>query len=400
MSNGTKLIRSELEILKQRMNLEPRKFIQLIFGPRQVGKTTLVTQFTKRTSLPYHYVSADAVSDHDDSWIGRQWEIARIKLTMGSLKEAILIIDEIQKIHNWSEHVKKEWDADTRNGMNLKVIILGSSRLLLQQGLTESLTGRFETIYLGHWTFAEMNAAFGYSPEEYVWFGGYPGPATLIKDENRWKNYIRDSLIETSISLDILQLTRVDKPALMRKLFELGCQYSGQVLSYNKIMGQLQEAGNTTTLAHYLNLLDTAGLLGGLEKYSHGKVRQKGSSPKFQVHNTALLSAAQSESFSVIQNDPSRWVRWVESCVGSHLLNTCIKNQFTLQYWKHVNDEIDFVFSDGNKTIGIEVTTASKHKRTGINAFTKTQHPDNVVIIGTDGISWQEFIRSDPGTLL
>ncbi|MBK9984774.1 MAG: ATP-binding protein [Saprospiraceae bacterium] len=400
MSNGTKLIRNELEVLKQRMNLEPRKFIQVVTGPRQVGKTTLVIQFTKRTTLPVQFSSADAIATDDKSWISLQWQTARIKLQSNVLREAILIIDEIQKIKNWSEQIKREWDADTRNDVNLKIILLGSSRLLLQQGLTESLTGRFESIYLSHWTFSEMNAAFGFSPEEYVWFGGYPGSASLIQDEIRWKNYVRDSLIETSISMDIMQLTRVDKPALMRRLFDLGSQYSGQILSFNKILGQLQDAGNTTTLSHYLNLLDTAGLLAGLEKYSHGKVRQRGSIPKFQVHNTALMTATQPEMFSTIYKDPARWGRWVESCVGAHLLNASLKNHFTLNYWRHVNDEIDFVMTDGKKTIGIEVTTAFKHRRSGINGFVKAHHPDKVLKVGADGISWQEFIRIDPKTLM
>lgn len=400
MTNGTKLIRNELDVLKQRMNLEPRKFIQVVTGPRQVGKTTLVTQFMKRTTLPIQFSSADAIATGDESWISIQWQTARIKLQSHASREAILIIDEIQKIKNWSEQVKKEWDADTRNEVNLKVILLGSSRLLLQQGLTESLTGRFESIYLSHWTFSEMNAAFGFSPEEYVWFGGYPGSASLVQDENRWKNYVRDSLIETSISMDIIQLTRVDKPALMRRLFDLGSQYSGQILSFNKILGQLQDAGNTTTLSHYLHLLDTAGLLAGLEKYSHGKARQRGSIPKFQVHNTALMTATQPENFSTIYSDPARWGRWVESCVGAHLLNASLKNHFTLNYWRHVNDEIDFVMTDGKKTIGIEVTTAFKHRRSGINAFIKTHHPDKVLTVGADGISWQEFIRIDPKTFL
>ncbi|HZV68879.1 MAG TPA: AAA family ATPase [Saprospiraceae bacterium] len=400
MSDGTKLIRSELEILKQRLNLEPRKFIQVISGPRQVGKTTMVTQFINRTGFPVHFVSADAIASDDESWIRFQWETARIKLRQETAPEAILIIDEIQKIKNWSEQVKKEWDADTRNNLPLKVILLGSSRLLLQQGLTESLTGRFETIYLCHWTFTEMNATFGFSPEEYVWFGGYPGPASFIQDEMRWKNYVRDSLIETSISMDIMQLTRVDKPALMRRLFDLGCQYSGQILSFNKILGHLPDAGNTTTLSHYLNLLATAGLLAGLEKYSKGIIRQRGSIPKFQVHNTALMTATQSETFSIIYNDSARWGRWVESCIGAHLLNASIKNHFTLNYWRHVNDEIDFVLTDGKKTIGIEVTTALKPRRSGVNAFIKAHQPDKVLTVGSGGMSWQEFIRSDAKILL
>ncbi len=400
MGTGTKLIRSELDILKQRMNHEPRKYIQVILGPRQVGKTTLVTQFSKRSIHPVHFAVADAISGDESTWISQQWEVARLKQKQTSSTEVILIIDEIQKIKNWSEHVKKEWDADSRHGIELKVIILGSSRLLIQKGLTESLAGRFETIYLGHWTFSEMNAAFGFTPEEYVWFGGYPGSASLIEDETRWKNYIRDSLIETSISLDILMLTRVDKPALLKRLFELGCHYSGQIMSFTKILGQLHDAGNTTTLSHYLSLLDTAGLLSGLEKYDYSKIRQRGSSPKFQVQNMALMSAQANENFTTIRSNPSLWGRWVESCIGVHLLNSAIKNKYALYYWRHVNDEIDFVLSDEKKTIGIEVTSAFKHKKSGMTAFSKTQQPDRVLMVGGDGMPWQEFLKLDPKLLL
>jgi len=382
------------------MNQEPRKYIQVILGPRQVGKTTLVTQFSKRSIHPFHFVAADAIASEEGSWISQQWEIARLMQKQTNSSEAILIIDEIQKIKNWSEHVKKEWDFDTRHGIGLKVILLGSSRLLIQKGLTESLAGRFETIYLGHWTFTEMNAAFGFGPEEFVWFGGYPGSASLIQDETRWKKYVRDSLIETSISLDILMLTRVDKPALMKRLFELGCHYSGQIVSFTKILGQLHDAGNTTTLSHYLHLLDTAGLLSGLEKYDHSKIRQRGSSPKFQVQNMGLMSSLTVENFSTVRDNPSQWGRWIESCIGTHLLNSAIKNHLSLNYWRHVNDEIDFVLSDGKKTIGIEVTSAFKNKKSGMTAFSKTQHPDRIMMLGADGMPWQEFLTVDPKLLL
>jgi predicted AAA+ superfamily ATPase len=400
MSTGTKLIRSELDILKQRINLEPRKYIQVILGPRQVGKTTMVNQFSKRSIHPVQYASADAVAGDESTWISQQWEIARLNQKQKNSPESILIIDEVQKIKNWSEQVKKEWDFDTRMGIGLKVVLLGSSRLLIHKGLTESLAGRFETIYLGHWTFVEMNAAFGFSPEEYVWFGGYPGAASLIQDESRWKKYVRDSLIETSISLDILMLTRVDKPALMKRLFELGCHYSGQIVSFTKILGQLHDAGNTTTLSHYMNLLDTAGLLSGLEKYDYSKIRQRGSSPKFQVQNMALMSALTTENLSTVRDNPSQWGRWIESCIGTHLLNSAIKNQYALHYWRYVNDEIDFVLSDGHKTIGIEVTSAFRHKKSGMTAFSKTQHPDRVMMVGADGMPWQEFLKIDPKLLL
>ena len=273
--------RSYLQEIKGRIS-EPRTFIQVILGPRQVGKTTMITQLLSQISIPYLFESADAVLATNSTWLLQVWETARLQMKMSGASEYLLVIDEIQKIDNWSEVVKQQWDRDTHEGINIKVILLGSSRLLIQKGLTESLAGRFETLYLGHWSFAEMQVAFGWSIEQYVYFGGYPGSASLIKDESRWKNYINDALIETSISKDILMLTRVDKPALLKRLFELGSLYSGQILSFTKIVGQLQDAGNTTTLANYLNLLSDCGLLGGVEKYAGDIIRKRSSSPKFQ----------------------------------------------------------------------------------------------------------------------
>ncbi len=320
---------------------EPRKFIQVLMGPRQVGKTTLTEQVLQQQKTPFLSVSADAVPNTGDIWLEQQWEAARLQHQNAGSSDFVLAIDEIQKITNWSEIAKKLWDEDTRNKRNIKVILLGSSRLLLKQGLTESLAGRFETTYLGHWSFAEMQEAFGFTPEQYVWFGGYPGAASLVGDEDRWKKYVNDALIETSISKDILMLTRVDKPALLRKLFELGCLYSGQILSYTKIVGQLQDAGNTTTLAHYLHLLDTAGLLAGIEKFTGEELRQRSSSPKFQVHNTALLTAQQAASFQEVQKQPNVWGRWVEASIGAHLVNHQLSEGYTVHYWRHRNEEID-----------------------------------------------------------
>jgi predicted AAA+ superfamily ATPase len=240
------------KLLMSRLVNEKRQFIQVVFGPRQVGKTTMIGQILKETDLPSHYISADGVSSDQQIWISQQWESGRLLLKQSGRNEGLLVFDEIQKLENWSEAVKREWDLDTRNGTGLKVVLLGSSRILLQKGLTESLAGRYETTYMGHWSFNEMRDAFGYDDDQFVWFGGYPGAASLIQDEKRWKQYILDSLIETSISRDILMMTRVDKPALMRRLFVLGCQFSGQILSFNKILGQLMDAGNTTTLSNYL----------------------------------------------------------------------------------------------------------------------------------------------------
>jgi len=306
-----------------------------------------------------------------------------------------LVIDEIQKIPDWSEKVKALWDQDNNTGIQLKVVILGSSRLLLQQGLTESLAGRFEKIYMGHWSFDEMSQAFGWNAEQYVWFGGYPGSAILIDDEKRWRSYVSDALIETSISKDILLLTRIDKPALMRRLFELGCLYSSQILAYTKMLGQLQDAKNTTTLSHYLHLLETAGLLSGIEKYSPNLIRQRSSSPKFLVHNTALISAQRGISFEEGIQDPKLWGRMVESSVGAHLINKSYTEKFNVYYWKHDNHEIDFVLETNGKAVAIEVKSNDDSIDKNIKAFHHYFKDLKIILVGEKGLPWQEFLKME-----
>ncbi len=390
--------RAQYKKLTDRVN-EPRKFIQVVFGPRQVGKTTLVNEIIRHSTIPSHSISADAVPNSNSSWIEQHWNVAREKYKQSGAREFLLVIDEIQKIENWSEIVKQLWDTDSQQSIPIKVILLGSSRLLLQQGLTESLAGRFETTYMGHWSFLEMKKAFQWSKEQYVWFGGYPGSADLLADEERWKKYISDSLIETSISRDILMLTRVDKPALLRRLFELGCLYSGQILSYTKIQGQLQDAGNTTTLAHYLSLLHTAGLLAGIEKYAADQIRQRSSSPKFQVHNTALISSQRNETLTQIASNPALWGRMVESAIGAHLINHSLTDGFQVFYWRHRNDEIDFVIEKRGSVIGLEIKSGAKQRAVGMDAFKKACNPDKILLIGNTGIPWEEFLQQNPNEL-
>ncbi len=387
--------RHQNHILNKRLK-EPRRFIQVIYGPRQVGKTTMVTQFLDESELNYHFVSADAVGQFSSNWIEQQWDLARLQLKQSGKKSLLLVIDEIQKINNWSEAVKKQWDSDTKTKTPIKVIILGSSRLLLQHDLTESLAGRFETIYMGHWTFSEMSAAFGLDENRYVWFGGYPGSIALMEDETRWKEYVRDSLIETCISKDILMLTRVDKPVLLKRVFELGCIYSGQILSYTKIVGQLQDAGNTTTLAHYLKLMDTAGLLAGIEKFSPNILRKRSSSPKFQVYNTAFISAQRQETYNEINESPSKWGRAVESAVGAHLLNHSQTESFNLSYWRNGINEVDFVLEMDRQIIGLEIKSGTEKNISGLQAF-KKQYPEcKTYHIGKNGLSWQDFLSMNP----
>lgn len=387
--------RPHYQLLEKRL-LEKKKFIQVLTGPRQVGKTTLVNQVLNEINVPSYYVSADGVVNIKPEWINQQWNSARLKMKKDKLKQLILVIDEIQKIPNWSETIKANWDSDRLNAIEIKLVLLGSSRLLIQKGLTESLAGRFELIYMGHWTFSEMNQAFGFSEEQFVWFGGYPGAANLISDEERWKDYILNSLIETTISRDILLMENINKPALLRNLFELGSAYSGQILSFNKILGQLQDAGNTTTLSHYLNLLDSAGLLSGIEKFSKGKITRRSSSPKFQVQNTALFSALSDYHFDEALENTESWGRHVETAIGCHLLNASKESHFKLYYWREGNNEVDFVIQYKNKVVGLEVKSGSSNFTKGMLRFKDQYHPYKIYLISNEGLNWKEALKIEP----
>lgn len=385
------------KIILKRLS-EPRKFIQVLAGPRQTGKTTLSRQVMSGIGMASHYATADEPALKDLSWIEQQWETARKKARAGKrMKKALLIFDEVQKINGWSETVKRLWDEDSFNRIQLHVVILGSSPLLLQRGLTESLAGRFEVIPITHWSYAEMKEAFGWNIDKYIFYGGYPGAAELIRDHERWARYIIDSLIETTISRDILLMTRVDKPALLRRLFELGCIYSGRVLSYQKMIGQLQDAGNTTTLAHYLNLLQDAGLIAGLQKYAGQQIRQKASSPKLQVLNTALMTAPLHRTLIQTKEDTDYWGRLVESAVGATLANGLKGKNADVFYWSSRNREVDFVLSRGSFLVAIEVKSGRrKTSLPGIEAFSREFKVKRKLLVGAHGIELEDFLLTPP----
>jgi len=380
--------RSEFQFVVERLN-DQNFLIQAIVGPRQVGKSTLVRQVLEESGFDYSIVSADAIPNANSNWLLQQWELARLKFNQTN-EVFVLAIDEIQKVGNWSEIVKKCWDEDRLNNCSIKVVILGSSQLLMQKGLTESLAGRFEVISLTHWRYNEMKEAFDFTPEQYVWFGAYPGAATFIEDEVRWKQYIIHSFIEPTISKDILMLGRIDKPALLRRMFELGSNYSGQILSMNKVLGKLQDAGNTTTLSHYLTLLEHAGLLSGLQKFAMDSARQKSSSPKFQIMNPALSNALSIESFDSIQKNPALWGRAVESAIGAYLL-TFRKEGYTIYYWRQGDKEVDFIITYKDKVVALEVKTGKENYK-GMETFVKLFSPNKTYIIGSTGIDWKEFL--------
>ena len=382
--------RPQAALLAERLT-EPRRFLHVVAGPRQVGKSTLVQQVTGGLGVPVRHVSADEPTLRGTDWISQQWQAARLEAT--GVTGSVLVLDEIHKIPAWSETVKRLWDEDTRKKHPLKVVLLGSAPLLIAQGLTESLAGRFETLRLPHWSFAEMRSAFGWSLEQYLYFGGYPGAVPLAGDPVRWSRYIADSLIETSIARDVLLLTRVDKPVLLRRLFELACRYSGQVLSYTKMLGQLQDAGNTTTLAHYLDLLAGAGMVCGLSKYAGDAARSRGSSPKLQVFNTALMTVTAGMSPEEVQSDREFRGRLVESAVGAHLANAAAVGDCELFYWRDRGQEVDFVAKAGSRLTAIEVKSGrAPQAHPGTAAFTEAFNVKRTLLVGGDGIPVDEFL--------
>lgn len=391
--------RSQFYTLNERIH-EDRDKIQVVAGPRQVGKSTMVKQVLNECEIPYLLLSADNVPGSDSGWIGESWETARLRLNMGGQSEFLLVIDEVHKITNWSEAVKKEWDYDTMRDINIKVVLLGSSRLLLKNGLTESLAGRFELIHMPHWSFNEMHEAFGISLTEYIYFGGYPGGARYIKDETRWRKYIKESIIKPAIERDVIMTKRIYKPMLMKQLFEIGCSYSGEELALNKILGQLQDAGNVTTLAGYLNTLDESCLLCGLKKYANDNARKYNSVPKLLVYNTALLSALSGINYDRASQDAKMWGRWVESAVGAHLLNQAQEYDYTIFYWRERNNEVDFVITYNTQLVAIEVKSGRRTTNTGLSIFRTKFSPASSFIVGSGGIPIEEFLTWDIGKLL
>lgn len=352
----------------------------------------MVQQALDGAGVPFRYASADEPTLRGADWIQQQWEASRGQ-SRDTGTDVVLVLDELQKIPGWSEVVKNLWDEDTRHRARVKVVLLGSAPLLISQGTTESLAGRFEVVRMPHWSFPEMQAAFGFGVDEYLYFGGYPGAASLIRDQDRWRRYVRDSLIETSVSRDVLLLTRVDKPALLRRLFELAARYSGQILSYTKMLGQLTDAGNTTTLAHYLDLLEGAGLLCGLQKFAGDAARRRGSSPKLQVLNTALMTGMGDVGYEEARADPEYWGRVTESAIGAHFANAAACGECEVLYWRDKSKEVDFVLKRGRRIVAVEVKSGrSRHESGSIGAFREAFGAVRTVLVGGDGLAISEAL--------
>ena len=386
--------KAEYHKIKSRLE-EQRRFIQVIMGARQIGKSTVVKQVLKDVTIPYQFFSADNVPATNRAWISNCWAATRSLKENNGWDSIILVIDEIQKISNWSEVVKKEWDDDTFHERNIKVLILGSSRVLLEKGLSESLSGRFEEIRMSHWSYQEMKESFGFTLDQYLFYGGYPGAAFLIKDADRFQQYIQSAIIDTTINKDILMDTPIGKPALLRQTFELGAAYSGGLLSLNKMLGSLQDAGNTVTLSGYINLLDESGLLCGLQKYCIDTARRKASIPKFQVYNNALKMVYSQTTFEQAVLDRKVWEHIFESCIGAYLVSQAFIHRFEVFYWRERNDEVDFILRKKNSVVAIEVKSSADKRTEGLDRFRQFFKPQTSFIVGDGGIDIESFLSMD-----
>ena len=386
--------RAEYQVIKERLE-EPRKFIQVVMGPRQVGKSTVVKQVLQDLDFPFQLFSADNVPATNTSWVSNCWAAVRSLKENKGFESIILVIDEIQKISNWSEVVKKEWDDDTFHDRNIKVLLLGSSRVLLEKGLSESLGGRFEEIRMTHWSYPEMKECFGFTLDQFLFYGGYPGAADLINNPDRWEQYIQSAIIDATINKDILMNTPISKPALLRQTFELGASYSGELLSLTKMLGSLQDAGNTVTLAGYINLLDESGLLCGLQKYSIDTARRRASIPKFQVYNNALKMVYNPQTFDQAIMDRKGWGRIFESGIGAWIVGQAFVHRFEVFYWRDRNDEVDFILRKKGTIIAIEVKSNAEKNTNGLDTFRDKFSPKVAFIVGDGGIPAEDFLSMD-----
>jgi predicted AAA+ superfamily ATPase len=373
--------RPQTETIVSRMKETDNPLMQAIVGPRQSGKSTMIAQALERVDIPHHSVSADDLLAPDGEWLRTEWQQARIlQRSVGG--PALLVVDEVQKVKGWPNIVKGLWDADRRDGIPLKVILAGSSSMLVRKGLEDSLQGRFEVIRSPHWSLSECRDAFGFSLDDFLFFGGFPGAARFSQDERRWRMYMRDAIIEPTISQDVLEEEDVRKPALLRRLFELGTRYSAQELSYNKMLGQLQDAGNTTTIAHYLELLEKANVLCALEKFDPNTIRRKKSSPRLMVFDTSLMTSTSGRTRKSLLGDSEARSHLVESAIGAYLLARSAEQGFSVQWWREGNDEVDFVLSDADRIVAIEVKSGRTKSQGGMAAFLSKYPEAQRLVVG------------------
>lgn len=369
---------------------------QIVIGPRQIGKTTAIGQTVGSLSgkgFAAVLADADAMAAPPEKWVVEHWRKAHA--LAGTGKPTILAFDELQKVPGWSEIVKREFDVSQRSnaGPRPRIVISGSSALLVSKGMRESMAGRFELIRFPHWGLAEERAAFAVDIETHVALGGYPRRREFLPDTGRFLDYVRDSIIESVLSKDLLLLNPVDKPVLLRRLFEFACHHPAEVVSLQKMLGQLTDKGNVTTIAHYLDLLAAAFLVTPIQKYSPEILRIRSSSPKLIVMAQALLAAVQDKKPDALARDREQYGRWVENAVGAHLLRSGLE----VFYWRDRDREIDFVARKGRAVMAVEVSVSpKKHTPDSLKRLARKIGIARSVVVGPQGVALESFLLRDP----
>ncbi len=380
--------------LRRRLRSGPN-LLQVVVGPRQVGKTTALEQVMEAWPGGAHYASADLPAPPDAAWIGAQWAVAREQAARRR-SSTLLVLDEVQKVPRWSEVVKAELDADRRKRRPIRVVVLGSAALLVARGASESLAGRFERHFVPHWSLDECRRAFRWDLDRWLYFGGYPGAAPLARTPARWIDYVRSSLIEPVVARDVLQLAQVAKPALLRRLLAAACAVPAEIVSLTKLLGQLQDAGNVVTLAHYLELLGAAFVVTGLQRWTPERARLRASPPKLVFWSNTFVSASADETFRAARGRPERWGRLVENAVGAYLLAGAERHGYSVWYWRDGGDEVDFVVERGGRVFGLEVKSGRARSTSGLGAF-RRRYPDaRALVVGAGGIPLEDFFGADP----
>lgn len=393
--------------LEARLREPAPGLIQLLAGPRQVGKTTLLMELRERLGQAALYAAADGPEAALPGFWERLWaEAARVSRA----GRAVLLLDEIQHLPDWASRLKGEWDRVRRQGLPVHVIATGSSALHLGRGSRESLAGRFERLTLSHWSARALAETFHIPLEEatqaVVATGSYPGTFRLRNDSPRWTAYLRDAIVEPAIGRDILALALVRKPALLRQVFAFCASSPAEIVSLQKIQGQLQDAGALETVAHYLHLLKEAFLVAPLEKHTTRPGRRRAAPPKLVTLNNALLAAADLRGVPDPSTEPARFGAWVENACLAFAWNRGQR----VTYWREEPLEVDAVLEGSWGRWAIEITTGavSLGELRGLAEFTR-RHPryrplllcDQAEIetaqrTGLETVPWTEFLLDGP----
>jgi predicted AAA+ superfamily ATPase len=396
------------ELLLKRLSEPAPGRIQLLSGPRQVGKTTLLLEIAERERGAAIYAAADGPEAALPGFWERLWGEAESRAS--AVKRAVLLLDEIHLMPQWAARLKGEWDRARRRKVPIHVIATGSSALRLSSGSRESLAGRFERTVLTHWSASSLSDIFGVPRSEVsdlvVRRGTYPGAFQYSEDVGRWTAYVRDSILEPAIGRDILAIEAVRKPALLRQVFGVCASSPAQIVSLQKLQGQLQDSGALETIAHYLQLLEEAFLVVPLTKHSTRAARQRAAPPKLVTLNNALLAVVEPRGIPDASRDSARYGAWVENACIAYAWNSGQR----VSYWREEPHEVDAVLEGSWGAFAVEVKTGplTVSDLRGLGEFTR-RFPKYVPLVlcdelgeiaatraGFRAMSWKRFLLGGP----